>query len=48
MRIGLYPGTFDPITLGHLDIIGSADYTPEPSTRLLWGIWISSAEPLCL
>jgi pantetheine-phosphate adenylyltransferase len=21
-RIGLYPGTFDPITLGHLDIIG--------------------------
>ncbi len=24
MRIGLYPGTFDPITLGHLDIIGRA------------------------
>ena len=21
MRIGLYPGTFDPITNGHLDII---------------------------
>ena len=21
MRIGLYPGTFDPITLGHMDII---------------------------
>lgn len=21
MRVGLYPGTFDPITLGHLDII---------------------------
>jgi pantetheine-phosphate adenylyltransferase len=21
MRIGLYPGTFDPVTLGHLDII---------------------------
>ncbi|AGI68414.1 phosphopantetheine adenylyltransferase CoaD [Octadecabacter antarcticus 307] len=21
MRIGLYPGTFDPLTLGHLDII---------------------------
>ena len=21
MRIGLYPGTFDPITLGHADII---------------------------
>jgi len=23
-RIGLYPGTFDPITLGHTDIIGRA------------------------
>ena len=24
MRVGLYPGTFDPITLGHLDIIRRA------------------------
>ena len=24
MRIGLYPGTFDPITLGHIDIIKRA------------------------
>lgn len=24
MRIGLYPGTFDPVTLGHVDIIGRA------------------------
>jgi len=24
MRIGLYPGTFDPITNGHIDIIGRA------------------------
>lgn len=24
MRIGLYPGTFDPVTLGHLDIIRRA------------------------
>ena len=24
MRIGLYPGTFDPITNGHVDIIGRA------------------------
>jgi pantetheine-phosphate adenylyltransferase len=23
-RIGLYPGTFDPVTLGHIDIIGRA------------------------
>ncbi|MFN4098998.1 MAG: pantetheine-phosphate adenylyltransferase [Pararhodobacter sp.] len=24
MRIGLYPGTFDPLTLGHMDIINRA------------------------
>jgi pantetheine-phosphate adenylyltransferase len=24
MRVGLYPGTFDPITIGHTDIIGRA------------------------
>jgi pantetheine-phosphate adenylyltransferase len=24
MRIGLYPGTFDPVTLGHLDIVKRA------------------------
>ena len=24
MRIGLYPGTFDPVTLGHLDILSRA------------------------
>ena len=24
MRIGLYPGTFDPVTNGHIDIIGRA------------------------
>jgi len=24
MRVGLYPGTFDPITLGHMDIITRA------------------------
>ena len=24
MRIGLYPGTFDPVTLGHLDVIERA------------------------
>lgn len=24
MRIGLYPGTFDPVTMGHLDIIRRA------------------------
>ena len=24
MRIGLYPGTFDPLTFGHIDIIRRA------------------------
>ena len=24
MRVGLYPGTFDPVTLGHMDIISRA------------------------
>lgn len=24
MRVGLYPGTFDPVTLGHLDIVRRA------------------------
>jgi pantetheine-phosphate adenylyltransferase len=24
MRVGLYPGTFDPITHGHLDVVGRA------------------------
>ena len=24
MRVGLYPGTFDPLTLGHIDIISRA------------------------
>ena len=24
MRIGLYPGTFDPVTLGHTDIVRRA------------------------
>ena len=27
MRIAVYPGSFDPITLGHLDIIGRATGT---------------------
>ncbi len=24
MKIGLYPGTFDPVTIGHVDILGRA------------------------
>ena len=27
MRVGLYPGTFDPVTNGHIDVIARA---PRP------------------
>jgi len=35
MRIGLYPGTFDPVTNGHLDIIGRAEKLVD---RLVIGV----------
>jgi len=38
MRIGLYPGTFDPITLGHLDIIQRASVLVD---RLVIGVAIN-------
>ena len=38
MRIGLYPGTFDPITLGHLDIIRRAAALVD---RLVIGVAIN-------
>ena len=38
MRIGLYPGTFDPVTLGHLDIIRRASVLVD---RLVIGIAIN-------
>ncbi len=38
MRIGLYPGTFDPITLGHIDIIRRASFLVD---RLVIGIAIN-------
>jgi pantetheine-phosphate adenylyltransferase len=38
MRIGLYPGTFDPVTLGHLDIIRRASALVD---RLVIGIAIN-------
>ena len=38
MRIGLYPGTFDPITLGHLDIIRRAARLVD---RLVIGVAIN-------
>jgi pantetheine-phosphate adenylyltransferase len=38
MRIGLYPGTFDPITLGHVDIIERAMILVD---RLVIGVAIN-------
>jgi len=38
MRIGLYPGTFDPITLGHMDIIRRAAALVD---RLVIGVAIN-------
>jgi pantetheine-phosphate adenylyltransferase len=39
LRIGLYPGTFDPLTNGHLDIIGRAVKLVD---RLVIGVAINS------
>ncbi|MDB6454330.1 pantetheine-phosphate adenylyltransferase [Falsirhodobacter sp. 20TX0035] len=38
MRIGLYPGTFDPITLGHIDILQRASRLVD---RLVVGVAIN-------
>ncbi|HTK36443.1 MAG TPA: pantetheine-phosphate adenylyltransferase [Caulobacteraceae bacterium] len=38
-RIGLYPGTFDPVTNGHLDIIGRAVKLVD---RLVIGVAVNS------
>ncbi|MGI9390792.1 MAG: pantetheine-phosphate adenylyltransferase [Boseongicola sp.] len=38
MRIGLYPGTFDPVTVGHLDIIRRATVLVD---RLIIGVAIN-------
>jgi pantetheine-phosphate adenylyltransferase len=43
-RIGVYPGTFDPITLGHLDIIRRATHLVD---RLVLGVTTNpSKQPL--
>lgn len=44
MRIGIYPGTFDPITFGHMDIIRRALNVVD---KLVIGVALDSAkEPL--
>jgi len=43
-RVGVYPGTFDPITLGHLDIIRRAAHLVD---RLVIGVTTNpSKEPM--
>ena len=39
MRVGLYPGTFDPLTLGHLDIISRASLLVD---KLVIGVAINN------
>jgi pantetheine-phosphate adenylyltransferase len=41
IRVGLYPGTFDPITNGHLDIIGRAIKLVD---RLVIGVAVNSGK----
>ncbi len=41
MRTGIYPGTFDPITVGHLDIISRALHVVD---RLVIGIALDSGK----
>ncbi len=41
MRIGVYPGTFDPITLGHMDIIRRAAHLVD---RLVIGVTTNPAK----
>jgi pantetheine-phosphate adenylyltransferase len=40
-RIGLYPGTFDPVTNGHLDVIGRAARLVD---KLVVGVSISAGK----
>ena len=43
-RVGVYPGTFDPVTLGHLDIIRRATHLVD---KLVIGVTTNpSKEPL--
>lgn len=41
LRVGLYPGTFDPITNGHLDIIGRAVKLVD---RLVIGVAVNTGK----
>jgi pantetheine-phosphate adenylyltransferase len=38
MRAAIYPGTFDPITLGHLDLVRRARVASDSSKATLFGL----------
>ncbi|MDA1238978.1 MAG: pantetheine-phosphate adenylyltransferase, partial [Proteobacteria bacterium] len=38
MRVGLYPGTFDPVTVGHIDIIRRSSFLVD---KLVIGVAIN-------
>ncbi|MEM9939181.1 MAG: pantetheine-phosphate adenylyltransferase [Pseudomonadota bacterium] len=40
-RLGLYPGTFDPVTMGHMDIIGRGMKLVD---KLIIGVAVSEAK----
>ncbi|MEM9572178.1 MAG: pantetheine-phosphate adenylyltransferase [Pseudomonadota bacterium] len=40
-RVGLYPGTFDPVTMGHLDIIGRGMKLVD---RLIIGVAVNESK----
>ena len=41
MKIGIYPGSFDPVTLGHLDVI---ERSAKIVDKLIIGVLINSAK----
>ena len=41
MRTGLYPGTFDPLTMGHLDIIRRAAFLVD---KLVVGVAVNNSK----
>lgn len=44
MRTAIYPGTFDPVTLGHLDVINKAIKVVD---KLIIGVASDTHKPVC-